>query len=251
MTCQGLLRSQAYLDGELDGTAAAEAERHIEICPDCRAFSSDTALLSDAVKRKLVRHRASTHLRKRVLTGLDAERPPAKVLSLRPGQGFWVGAAAGVGLSALAAGFAVLAILPPSAQTLAQSVADAHTEALMSGRTVEVASSSHHTVKPWFAGRVPLSPPVAEFSQKGFTLAGGRMAKVAGNSAAVVVYRHGRHEVDLFVWADAGSPLPKESVRHGYRLVFWKRGDLDFAAVSDIDDREMHKFAQLVQSEPE
>lgn len=251
MNCPELLRTQAYLDGELEGQAAAEAERHIETCTDCEAFSADAAQLSDAMRRKLVRHRAPAHLRTQIAAALDTERPTAKILSFRSGRGFWTGAASGAALSALAAGFAILAILPPSADTLAQSVADAHTQALMNGRMIEVASSSHHTVKPWFAGRVPLSPPVADFAQQGFTLAGGRTDEIAGKNTAVVVYRHGRHEIDLFVWADARAPLPQETVTRGYRSLFWKRGDLDFAAVSDMEDAELHKFVQLVQSEPE
>jgi anti-sigma factor RsiW len=251
MTCPELLRTQAYLDGELEGAAATEAERHIEGCAKCQAFSADAAQLSDAMRRQVVRHRAPAHLRARIAAALDAERAPARILPFRSLRGFWAGAASGVGLSALAAGFAILAILPPSANTLAQSVADAHTQALMSGRVIEVASSSHHTVKPWFAGRVPLSPPVTDFAPRGFTLAGGRTAMIAGKQAAVVVYRHGKHEVDLFVWADARAPLPQETVTRGYRSLFWKRGDLDFAAVSDMEDRELQKFVQLVQREPE
>jgi anti-sigma factor RsiW len=251
MTCPELLRTQACLDGELEGAAATEAERHIESCAECQAFSADAAQLSDAMRRELVRHRTPAHLHARIAAALDAERPSAKILSFKSGRTFWTGAASGVGLSALAAGFAILALLPPSAGTLAQSVADAHTQALMSGRVIEVASSSHHTVKPWFAGRVPLSPPVADFAQQGFTLTGGRADEIAGSRAAVVVYRHGRHEVDLFVWADARTSLPQETVTRGYRSLFWKRGDLDFAAVSDMDDRELHKFVQLIQSEPE
>jgi anti-sigma factor RsiW len=252
MSCPELLRTQAYLDGELHGQAAAEAERHMETCAECQAFSADAALVSDAIRRNLIHHRAPADLRARIVSALDPERPSAGVLPFRPGgRSFWAGAAGGAGVSALAAGFAILAILPPSAGTLAQSVADAHTQALMGGRVIEVASSSHHTVKPWFAGRVPLSPPVADFAQQGFVLAGGRTDEIAGKRAAVVVYRHGRHEIDLFVWADAHAPLPNETVRHGYRTLFWKRSDLDFAAVSDMDDSEMHKFAQLVRSEPE
>jgi anti-sigma factor RsiW len=252
MSCPELLRIQAYLDGELAGQAAAEAERHMETCAECQAFSADAALVSDAMRRNLIRHRAPADLRARIASALEAERPSAKVLPLRPGgRSFWAGAAGGVGVSALAAGFAILAILPPSTGTLAQSVADAHALALMSGRVIEVASSSHHTVKPWFAGRVPLSPPVADFVQQGFALAGGRADQIAGNRAAVVVYRHGRHEIDLFVWADTATRLPNDTVRHGYRTLFWKRGDLDFAAVSDMEETEMRKFAQLVRSEPE
>jgi anti-sigma factor RsiW len=252
MTCPEMLRTQAYLDGELDGEAATEAEGHIETCADCQAFSADTAQLSDAIRRNLIRHRAPADLRARIGSALEAEHGSAKMLGFKVGaRSFWAGAAGGAGISALAAGFAILAILPPSARTLAQSVADAHSQALMSGRIIEVASSSHHTVKPWFAGRVPLSPPVADFAQQGFALAGGRADEIAGNRAAVVVYRHGRHEIDLFVWADSGAPLPNKTVTRGYRTEFWKRGDLDFAAVSDMEEAELRKFAQLVQSEPE
>lgn len=251
MICTELLRTQAYLDGELEGAAATEAERHIDTCPECQAFSADAARVSDAMRREGVRHRAPPHLRTHIAGALDAERPSAKLLSFKTGRSFWAGAASGVSLSAIAAAIAIFALLPPSAGTLAQSVADAHTQALMSGRTIEVASSNHHTVKPWFAGRVPLSPPVGDFAQQGFALAGGRTDTVAGRRAAVVVYRHGRHEIDLFVWADGRGPLPNETTTRGYRTLFWKRGDLDFAAVSDVDDRELHKFVQLVRSEPE
>ena len=151
----------------------------------------------------------------------------------------------------MAAALAMLIVLPPSAGTLAEAVTDAHTRALMSGNAIVVASTNHHTVKPWFAGRVPLSPPVADFAAQGFPLAGGRTDTVAGVPAAVVVYRHGKHEVDLFVWADKGSRQPGESTTRGYHAIFWKRGDLDFAAVSDTEGTELHKFVTLVQSEPE
>jgi len=33
------------------------------------------------------------------------------------------------------------------------------------------------------------------------------------------------------------------------RTVFWKRGDLDFAAVSDMDRNELERFVQLVRVE--
>src|SRR5581483_4818673 len=115
-------------------------------------------------------------------------------------------------------------------------------------RAIEVASSNHHTVKPWFAGRVAISPPVADFAEEGFALAGGRTDTIARTRAAVVVYRHGKHLIDLFVWADDGAALPREGVRHGYHSLFWKKGDLDFAAVSDADPAELKKFAALVRA---
>ncbi len=121
----------------------------------------------------------------------------------------------------------------------------------MQGRQIAVVSSDHHTVKPWFAGRAPVSPPVTDFAAQGFKLAGGRLDRVAGAPAAVVVYEHGRHEIDLFVWADRGSALPDTSVRHGFHAIFWKANDLDFAAISDTQAGELATFVKLVRAEPE
>jgi anti-sigma factor RsiW len=245
MTCSELLRTQAFLDGELDSAAAVQAERHIESCAECEAFCADAATLSDAIRDRATRHTASDLLRARILREL---RESAKAA---PRRGFWSGVAGGVGISALAAAIAFFAILPPSAEMLAQSVTDAHTRAMMNGKSIQVASNSHHTVKPWFAGRIAISPPVADFRNKGFTLTGGRVDKIAGNRAAVVVYSHGRHQIDLFVWADRGSKLPDERTSHGYHVLFWKKADLDFAAVSDTDKTELRKFVTLVRGEPE
>jgi anti-sigma factor RsiW len=251
MSCTELLRTQAFLDGELDDRAGAEAEAHMRDCPECQNFSASTAELSDALHRG-IRHRAPEALRARVAAALDAEEHRKFLPFRRNGaRGFWAGAVSGVALSALAAGFAFVAVLPPPADSVADAVADAHTRALMQGQTIQVVSTNHHTVKPWFAGRVPLSPPVADFASQGFALAGGRVDEVPKAQAAVVVYRHGAHEIDLFVWADRGSPLPQETTRHGYHAVFWKKADLDFAAVSDMDPVELHRFVGLVRSERE
>lgn len=166
-------------------------------------------------------------------------------------HGFWLGALGGMGASALATAITLFLLLPPSPASLVKSVEQAHVRALMEGRTVMVASSNHHTVKPWFAGRAPLSPPVADFAAQGFALAGGRTDTILGSPAAVIAYRHGRHEIDLFVWADRGSHLPQGGLSHGYHVRFWRSGDLDFAAVSDVDPSELEKFVHLVDAERE
>ena len=246
-SCPEILRTQAWLDGELDQTAAAEAERHAGSCAACRAFVADTAAVSDAIRAHAARWTAPPYLRARIAMGIANDSSRARI-DLRS-ESFWFGAAGGVGLSVLAAAMALFLLLPVASSTLPDSVTDAHTNALMNHRTIEIASSNHHTVKPWFAGRVDVSPPVADFAAQGFALAGGRIGRVAGTPAAVVVYRHGAHEIDLFVWADKGTALPREAVRHGYRMLFWKSVDLDFAAISDMERAELEKFVQLVRSE--
>jgi anti-sigma factor RsiW len=253
MSCAETLSTQAFIDGEITGPEAEAIERHIEGCADCQAFCADAAALSDAIRTHAPRYAAPTSLRGRVEAMLDEETRPAPLFraSASARRGFWRGAFSGAGITAIAAGLGFLAILPPSASTLADQVTLAHTKALMEGREIQVVSTDHHTVKPWFAGRLPLSPPVADFAAQGYQLTGGRLDTVAGAPAAVVVYQHGKHEIDLFVWADRGSTLPSAGLSHGYRSMFWKNQDLDFAAVSDTAAPELATFVSLVRAEPE
>jgi anti-sigma factor RsiW len=241
MSCDHLLATQSYLDGELKGVEAAEAERHLQTCAECQAFASEAAELSDRL-RKSPRHTAPAHLRAAVLAQLDREPVPL------PRRSFWLGTASGAGVSALAAALVIAAILPPSAAGLAAAVIDAHTHALVNGPLIMVASSNHHTVKPWLAAHAGISPPVTDFAPEGFALAGGRLDEVAGTRAAVMIYRHGNHQIDLFAWPDRGARLPAPGMAHGFRSLFWKQGDLDFAAVSDVDAAAFEKFTALARA---
>ncbi|HEY6578715.1 MAG TPA: anti-sigma factor [Rhizomicrobium sp.] len=250
MSCPEQLHTQSLLDGELGGAAATSAKRHMESCGECQSLHVQDIAVGDLVRRHAVRYRAPERTVARVRAALDSEAGavPRQFVDRRS---FWLGALGGAAISAFAASLASLVLFPASGASVLEMVTDAHTRAMMSGHAVEVVSSNRHTVKPWFAGRVPIAPPVADFALQGFSLAGGRTDKVAGARAAVLVYRHSKHEIDVFVWADNGSHLPAAGVRHGYHVEFWKRGDLDFAAVSDMDSTEMKKFAQLVRGEQE
>lgn len=252
MSCPERLRTQAFIDGEVPEAEAAAVERHIEACADCQAFVEDAAEVSDAIRAKAKRYAAPPELRRRVTAMLDAEATrPRDLGQARARRSFWRGALGGAGITGIAASLAVLAVQPPSPATLVDQVTTAHTRALIDGRIIEVASSDHHTVKPWFAGRIDLSPPVQDFAAQGFKLVGGRLDKVGRKPAAVLVYQHGKHAVSLFVWSDRDSNLPAGGVRRGYHVVSWKSADLDFAAVSDTAPAELANFVQLVRSEPE
>ena len=52
-----LLNTQSYLDGELTGAEAAEAERHLQSCAECQAFAATAADVSDGL-RKAARYTA-------------------------------------------------------------------------------------------------------------------------------------------------------------------------------------------------
>jgi anti-sigma factor RsiW len=243
MSCGHEETTCAYIDGELEGAAAVEAERHIEGCRECQGLVAAASEASELLRGPATRLSAPPELRSRIARSLDAEAAPRR----RPDR-FWLGAFGGAGAGALAAGLALTVAPMLAAQSFTVALADSHVAALSAGRTVAVLSSSHHTVKPWFAGRAPVSPPVQDFADQGFPLAGGRVDKVRGQAVAVVAYRHGAHEIDLFVWPKGRAAPPARQERHGYHVVGWTKGDLAFTAVSDVQADELQRFVGLVQA---
>ena len=245
MACDHSLQTQAYLDGELDATQSLQAEAHLETCTECQALAADHADMKAAMAG-VSYHRASPELRARIGAALDAEAKVIPMLTQRRRDRFWLGAGSGAGGMAIAAALAFFLFQPTNA-VVVSDLAEAHQRSLVGEHLIDVASSDHHTVKPWFAGHSDVSPPAEDFKADGFTLVGGRADYVHGARAAVVVYRHGAHVINLFAWADRGQSLPASGTRDGYRMMLWKQDDLDLAAVSDVDPGELDHFVALVK----
>lgn len=250
MSCNEALRIHEYLDGELDVGTAAEVERHLETCPDCAALLRDLELSRSALRERAPYHRAGNELRARIIDALDDES--GRRLSPRraawAGMPFLTGAVSGGGVTALAAVLAFFLLLPPESNLLVDDLTNAHLRSMMSDHLIDVASSDRHTVKPWFAGHTDVSPPAVNFASQGYSLVGGRADYIDGHRAAVVVYRHGKHVINVFAWADGDEPLPTEGLRNGYHLVFWKSGNIAFCAVSDAGLDEMKTLTRLIQN---
>lgn len=237
--------AHAWLDGELSVEATLEAERHARECASCAAEYRRALTLRSALREGGLVAAPPASLEARVRARLAAERRP----SWRRGVPQWAAVAA-----AFVLGAALTALLIPlrasiRARGLDEALASAHVRALMKGPLIEVVSSDRHTVKPWFAGRVDLSPKVRDFADRGYPLSGGRVDDVSSRRAAVLVYTHGRHEIDVFVWV-AAEPAPALTMGawRGYHVARWTEGDLGYAAVSDMDETELRAFVDLVRS---
>src|SRR5580658_7154476 len=66
-------RLQAYFDGEVDALAAADVERHIEGCAECRAALAELQEMRSALKRELPFVRTPPELAARLAAALDQE----------------------------------------------------------------------------------------------------------------------------------------------------------------------------------
>lgn len=241
MSCERALEVQAYVDGELDAAASLAIERHIETCADCRALRAELEELRTAMTQHARYERPTPEFRGRIEAAIAREARAA------PPRSFWKGAFSGAMATALAATIAFFVILPSPGDRMADDVVAAHLRSLVGNHLIDVASSNHHVVKPWFAGRADISPPVEDFTQRGFVLTGGRIDFVDGKRTAVVVYRHGGHVVNVFAWKDDGSVRPGARSVNGFNLLSWKEGGLTFCAVSDTAPQELRALADLIR----
>ena len=120
---------------------------------------------------------------------------------------------------------------------------DAHVRSLLPDHLLDVVSTDRHTVKPWFAGKTDIAPPVVDLTDKGFPLLGGRLDYVDGHSAAVLVYGRRLHKINVFVWrATAGEPHDGSFEVRGHSLLHWTNGGLSYWAVSDAAPPELEAF---------
>jgi anti-sigma factor RsiW len=254
MQCAESLRVQAYFDAEVDALGAAEIERHIEHCAECRALLQDLEQVRLLLRQDSAYVRTPPALRARVMSALDEEAAsepqaarPTHGMAPRRRRSFWAGALGGMGGTALAAACAFFLLVPRLTNPLLDELMNAHERSLMPAHLIDVESTDKHTVKPWFAGHADVSPVVADFEPQGYKLIGGRADYLDHQRSAVVVYQHGAHIINVFSWAGAGRSLPSNVNRNGYHLVFWRTGDLEYCAISDTGRDELLGLVRLLQ----
>jgi anti-sigma factor RsiW len=242
------------IDGELDASRRQTLESHLEGCPSCRAAHEAQSALGAAVRAAADRFTASEALRSRVRAALAEANAPAPSRQRPPlPQRFWawlgVGSAA-AGAAMLAASIALLLTVPSAQDRLHEELVAAHIRSLMAGHLADVQSSDRHTVKPWFNGRLDLSPPVADLAADGYPLIGGRLDYLDQRPVAALVYKHRQHVINLFVWLapGVGASPPGLTERQGYNVLHWTRPGLTLWAVSDLNPAELEVFQRLLEA---
>lgn len=145
----------AYVDGELDMVSTLAFDQHAAACADCAAKLQSRTQLVKSVRAAGLSYKAPELLRGRVERDLRTHAGPARSLSTAR----WLPAALAAGMVLAIGGFYVGEDRAHSGIAAAQ-FASAHNRALLVGHEVDVLSSDHHVVKPWFAGRLDFSPPL-------------------------------------------------------------------------------------------
>jgi anti-sigma factor RsiW len=231
----------AYVDGELDLVRSLEIEKHLESCQACARIVQNQQTLSSALRAGSLYYHPPRHLEQRIHTALRS-----------PGRINWPILAVAASLLVAGIFFAFRPAAPSSlvAQLVAQEVLDSHLRSLLPGHLADVQSSDRHTVKPWFAGKLDFSPPVADFAAEGFPLTGGRIDSVNGRTVAVLVYQRHQHVINAYVWPSPGSTNSRvnRATLQGYNILHWTHAGLEWWLASDLNTQELEDLAnRLIQ----
>ena len=244
-------RLQGLIDGELDATHAVEVEAHVAGCPACADAYAQALELRSGLRSEGVRARAPDRLVVRLEAAVRAASAPVAMPRRQPRRFGWaVWGGGGAGLAVAACAIVAVAVVPmmQTAQ-LEQELVASHVRSQLAGHLIDVVTSDQHVVKPWFGGKLDFSPPVIDLAGQGFPIAGGRLDYIGKRTVAAIVYRRGRHVINLFVWPGRSAPGPAQAKPgDGYTLLHWTRGGMTFWAVSDVDDKALHAFERLLQA---
>lgn len=237
----------AYVDGELAPDDMTAMREHLASCDDCAAEYEVLRGVSRRVKDGFERPRAPDALRTRIQDSMHRVSAAPMPLRRRPVPwGTLIAAGLIIAVSSSAATLAVARHRDPSAQ-VAGEVLTSHLRSLMPGHLMDVASNDSHNVKPWFNGRLNLSPAVPRLDSLGFPLAGGRLDYVDGRPAAAVVYLRRQHVINVFSWpaGQNGSTKRETTEENGYHLIHWRHDGTEYWVASDVSVADLTQFVDL------
>ena len=235
MTCeQSRIYLHAFVDGELPVADHLRIEEHLAGCAECRAERDRLLALRSALQDAY--EDLPLGFETRVKAALQPQRKPI----------WWIAYAAA---ALLAIGIAWTLWPSRSADTLiARDVLDSHIRSLQSDHLMDVPSSDHHTVKPWFQGKLDFSPPVPELGAD-WKLDGGRLDYIDGRPVAALVYQRREHKINVYIWPSqrAGSYTIQQAESQGYNELHWGREGMAWWVISDLNKAELLEFAHLLQ----
>jgi len=234
---------EAYIDGEVAELERQQLREHLADCPDCGPEAAALERLREGIRRSAPVYRAPEILRSQIHFALRREAAISNTPRAGPG---WLAYAASLLLAvAVGSGGTLLITGERQEDAVANELIDSHLRSLLGSHLTDVVSSDQHTVKPWFAGRSDVSPPVVDLAKEGFPLVGGRLDLIAGKPVPALVYRRREHVINVFVLPASRRDLATTLTRRGYSLRRWDEGDLGFWAVSDAAAPELAEFERV------
>lgn len=240
----------AYVDRELELTRQLDVEAHLAACSTSKKTAEAAINFRHSVCMNMPIYKAPPELKATIRAALrKVSKAEIKWISdLRRALLY----ATAVLLVSLLCVWAWMATSHgKDRELIAQAISD-HSRSLLADHLLDVTSSDQHAVKLWFTGKLDYSPPVADLTQAGYQLAGGRIDLLANRPVAAIVYLHQDHFINEFVWPAASRAIDFDVQSHqGYSLCGWNKFGLNYLIVSELSQADIEKFEDQLRDRTE
>ena len=235
----------AYLDGELPAAEVRALSEHLRSCGACAAESLSRVQQKRAVQAAGQRLTPDPAFRSRIQRSIAGRKSGGW-------NRFWFPALAGVAVLLIAA------LLPITVnrgggreQQLLSELADLHVATLASANPVDVVSTDRHTVKPWFAGKIPFTFNLPELQDSPFTLVGGKVSYLNQSPGAELMFRVRQHQISVFIFREQalGNTRSDDTVQTAlsFNVRSWSRNGLRYFVIGDASPQDLDKLSDLMK----
>jgi anti-sigma factor RsiW len=256
--------------------AAAVAE-HLHTCDRCQASLVAYEAVCDRLAQAVPLHEPPADLRQRLMAAVTDTPPPAARAwvqeqapaapapqslqartesslpagssrdrrTVKPPVWNWPSFAVALGLAVIVTWALTYFLTRSTAEEHLLDVAvSAHMRSFMTNHLTDVTTSDPRSVEAWFKERLPFVLPVRDLSAQGYPLAGGRLDYLYKRSVAALVYRHGDHLINVFVWpASRRDEFPGQMLQDdGFHIMLWTHSSTNYCAISDLEQRDFVAF---------
>jgi anti-sigma factor RsiW len=232
----------AYLDGELVPAEQRALHEHLRGCASCAADSLDRLQAKRAIQAAGQRFVPDAAFRARMLKSLGAPRPKRNFR--------WFPALAVAALLIIGNLFIMQNRNRVREQHLMSELTDLHVATLASANPVDVISTDRHTVKPWFAGKVPFTFNLPELEGTPFALVGGRISYLNQSPGAELIFRVRQHQISVFIFQERAveSANVAGTTALSFNVRSWSHNGLSYFVIGDASAEDLDKLGDLLKA---
>jgi hypothetical protein len=252
----------AFVDSELEPSAALELEAHLVACAPCTTQRTFEGSLKSEIRRQLAPASAPAHLRARIEEALSTV--PIEIGSAaeaRPSSHVWFTALSVAASVLLVTGSLIntdrgskspyVAATTSNPMDVVREVVDRHKDHL----PVEISTPVPEQATSWFRDKVGFRVRGVEFAEPRVHFEGARMAQVGNNLAARLYYRVGDSQLTVVMFKPthpldqvfggengvmkisvSGREVPYRKLQ-GYTVPIVQDDGIVYAFTGDLDER--------------
>jgi anti-sigma factor RsiW len=242
MTCDSWTEKlDAHFDGELSADEARALDEHVRQCPACTAESLRRLQLKRAVQAAGRRFVPDPAFRLRIQKSIAARRPSLWTRGWLPS------------LATVCAVIVIASLVTLKGdrreQQLVSELADLHVATLASANPVDVVSTDRHTVKPWFAGKIPFTFNLPEVKDSPFLLVGGKVSYLDQSPGAELIFRVRNHQISVFIFQERATQRAQSSgTILSFQLRSWTQNGLRYFVIGDASGQDLDKLSEMLKN---